>query len=473
MYQSKLFTLLRGIDTSELRWLHKFLKSPFYNTNQQYLQLFEYIKKYHPDLDSPKLTKEAAHKKLFPKEKFNVQRMRKMMHELTVLVEDFMVAQHFHNDQKARKKVLTEELGRRNIYALFEKGIEEQQAALEAQPYRNEAYSLEQFELRENLFGHPSTVRQKNSEIHLLALSKDLDRFYFLKKLAIGVNLESARNIYSMESELPFFEEILEEIEKRELEDVPVVRLYILVYQLFRNKEDEQLFKELHDLFLEKKNELDLENREMILKYLTNYSTFQLNKGRSEYVRLSFDLYKIGLQEKFLVKNNRMSVYSFGNIVTAGCFLKEFDWVEKFINENKDFLNENEKRETLSLNKSNLFFNRGDYSQTIEILISCPFSKTHDKIRAKTLLIKSYVELYMNDESYYDMLVTQLESFDRYVRREKMISINNKNSLLNFIRGIQKLVNLKLSKEDLAEFQQKIKSSKSVSNKPWLLSKIN
>lgn len=471
MYQSKLFTLLRGIDPSELRWLHKFLKSPFYNTNQQYLQLFEYIKKYHPDLESPKLTKEAAHKKLFPKEKFNVQRMRKMMHELTVLVEDFMVAQHFHNDQKARKKVLTEELGRRNIYPLFEKGIEEQQAALEAQPFRNEAYFLERFELREDLFGHPSTVRQKDAESHLLALSEDLDKIYFLKKLAIGVSLESARNIYSMESELPFFEEILAEIEKRELGDVPAIRLYVLVYHMFRNKENEYLFEELYDFFLKEKDNLGIENREVIIRFLINYSTFQINKGKDKYVKINFELYKIGLNDNLFIHNNLISNRAFSNIITAGCFLKEFDWTSKFLEELSPFLDDEGKNEVLPLCKANLSFGLENFSKTIDILVRLSPTKIHDKIRVKTLLIKSYVELYFKDESYYDLVFTQLETFDRYIRREKMINESNKKSLLNLIRSLQKLINLKLQQEDLTAFNQKIHEFDSVSNKPWLLSK--
>ena len=95
MQQSKLFTLLSGLEAAEFRWLHKFLKSPFYNTNEKILNLFLYIKKYYPDLDSPKLAKEITFQYLFPKQQFQAQKMRKLMHELATLVEDFMVAQHF------------------------------------------------------------------------------------------------------------------------------------------------------------------------------------------------------------------------------------------------------------------------------------------------------------------------------------------------------------------------------------------
>lgn len=107
MHASKLFTLLRGLRPEEIHWFQKFLKSPFYNNagaNAFTIRLFELIKKYLPELDSSKLKKEKVFKKLFPNEKFNVQKLRKVMFELANLTEEFFITMHLRNKDFQRKK---------------------------------------------------------------------------------------------------------------------------------------------------------------------------------------------------------------------------------------------------------------------------------------------------------------------------------------------------------------------------------
>lgn len=137
MHSSKLFTLLKGIREDEIHWFQKFLKSPFYNSNPLPLKLFDLIKKYYPELESPKLTKEKVFKKLFPNEKFNVNKLRKVMHSLAVLTEEFFVTMRLRNKEFQKKKILVEEFGERNLYAQFEKGTKELIEELEALSYRD------------------------------------------------------------------------------------------------------------------------------------------------------------------------------------------------------------------------------------------------------------------------------------------------------------------------------------------------
>ena len=208
MQSSKLFTLLRGITPSELHWLYKFLKSPFHNSNEQVLALFLYTKKHYPQLDSPKLSKEAIHDALFPKQKFSPQRIRKLMHKLSVSIEDFMVARHLQKNQQERKKILTQAFGQRNLHGLFEKSSKEIMIDLEKVPYRNTNFYLEKYQVYYNFLMHPMTVKQGDISNKLLVISEQLDRFYFLQKLQLNCGLETIKAIYVTENQLPFFNEI-------------------------------------------------------------------------------------------------------------------------------------------------------------------------------------------------------------------------------------------------------------------------
>ena len=471
MQSSKLLILISGLDTAEFRWLHKFLKSPFYNSNQKVLRLFEYIKKYYPDLGSPKLVKEITFQYLFPKEKFSPQKMRKLMHELATLVEDFMVAQHFQKNEFERKKILTKELGQRNLYGLFEKGTTEITADLANLPYLDKDYFLEQYLNDYQFFAHPSTNPQQDFIPKLFQMSDTLDLFYFLQKLQLTSVLESAKHIYQVKETLPFYESIAQEIQDRELEKIAVFHLYSLVIQLFKAKNADETFHKLYNVFFDKKEELGEEDKMFILKYLINFVVGKTNEGNEEYVKKGLALYKVGLNENLLVTKNRMTEGTFINIAWWSAFLKDFEFTSDFIENYKQFLDKEREEEVVILTKANLYFNLGDYSQVVDLLSTRSFANVLDKLKAKTLILKSYFEIYLQNESYYNFALSQIENFERNIRREDKISDVKKLNLLNFARYFKKLLDAKIKKIDLYKFLSNLSKIEHISNKPWIKKK--
>lgn len=167
MHKSKLFTLLKSIPSEEIHWLLKFLKSPFYNNNKLTIQLFQYIQKYHPDLDSPKLSKEATFKKLFPGKEFNIQKLRKAMHTLASLTEEYLIAMSLRKKEFEKKKLLVAALGDRNIHEPFKKGTVQLVEELEALPYRNIDFSKEMHFLHLHFYEHVATRKEKEDVVYL------------------------------------------------------------------------------------------------------------------------------------------------------------------------------------------------------------------------------------------------------------------------------------------------------------------
>ena len=471
MQSSKLLTLISGLDASEFRWLHKFLKSPFYNTNEKVLRLFEYIKKYYPDLASPKLAKETTFQYLFPKDKFSPQKMRKLMHELATLVEDFMVAQHFQKNQFARKKILTKELGQRNLYGLFEKVTTEIATDLEQLPYRDKDYFLEQYQNDYQLFAHPSTNPQQDFIPKLFDMSDRLDQFYFLQKLQLNSVLESAKHIYQVKEALSFYESIAQEIKDRGLEQIPVFHLYSLVTQLFQAEDTEGVFNKLYNAFFDKKEELGEADKTFILKYLINFVVGKTNEGNEEYVKKGLALYKFGLANNLLITRDRITEMTFVNIAWYSSFLKDFEFASNFIENYQQFIDIEKREEIVLLTKAHLFFNSKEYTQVIELLSTKSFSNIINKLRARALILKSYFEIYLEDESYYSFVLTQIENFERNLRREENISKIKKLSYLNFLKFFKKLIEIKIQKLNLNKFKKNLLETENIANRTWLNNK--
>lgn len=66
MRTPELMQLVSLMSKSEMRRADQFLQSPYHNNSELVLKLFQYIRKYHPKMDSYRLHKEHIFDHLYP-----------------------------------------------------------------------------------------------------------------------------------------------------------------------------------------------------------------------------------------------------------------------------------------------------------------------------------------------------------------------------------------------------------------------
>lgn len=470
MHNSKLFQLLRTLEASEIRWLYKFLKSPYHNSNPQYTRLFEYIKKCYPDLEHKKLDKKVAFGKLYPKEEFDPQKMRKLMHELAVLVEEFLVIHAIKNNPFKHRKFFIAELGKRNHYKAFEKETNTLLHELEQKEQRSEDHFLERYQLRKQLFAHPLTVRGQEGRDKLLRLSEELDHYFFLQKLITSVALKSNTKIFSSDLELSFVDKVLEKLEAKQQEISIDIGLFKDLNQLLNNKGDTISFTEVKQKYVIQRRYLDNYLSKTTLNFLLNFAVGKLSKGETDLIEDQFELYKIGLKDGFLIQNDRITDKTFSNIIVCGAYLKEYKWTEEFIDNYGVFLDKILRTEIISFNKANLNFKQQKFKEAIEILNRTDFKKILYLINARMLTLECYYECLCTDDSYYDLLMSQIDAFEKFVHRQNNLSNLKKESYLNFAKALRKITKQKFNNQSNQGLE--MISSMSVVMKPWLISKI-
>lgn len=464
MHASKLFTLLRGLRQEEIHWFQKFLKSPFHNNNALTIRLFEFIKKHLPELDSPKLEKEKVFKRLFPNEKFNAQKLRKVMFELAVLTEEFFVTMHLRNKKFQKKKILVKELGERNLYPQFEKGTKQLISELEKLPYRDTFFYQNIFELNYNYSNHQETNRQKLNGHLLKNATEHLDYFYLLQKqqLEFGINLHKK-----------VFKEtvILQSLKssKKELEQEPTFQLYELINRAVSKLDNENNYKKIHSVFKREIEALGRKDKIITLKILLNYSSSQINNGNKKHFSKMLSLYKFGLEKELLLENGKVTETTFVNIITVGSNIKEFEWVENFIKKYKHFLPKSVQEDGTHFGLGLMYYHKKEYSKAINILLNHNFSKPLQIIHSKTILLRAYFELYLVDNSFFDLLIAQSLSFEKFIRRNDTISTIRKESYLNFTLYIRKITNAHWQNNLNKKLFEKINNTESVMLRFWLL----
>ncbi len=467
MKNSKLLFLLKGLKTNELHWFQKFLNSPFYNSNKEHIALFQHLKKYYPDLDSPKLDKAKAFQKIYPREKFDIQKMRKLMHGLALLVEEFMVAMQLRNHPFEKKKVLTTALGERNIYEQFKKGTEEMIGKLEALPYRDSEYFKGTFEFNLNLANHVETNRQKLNTHILKTATEHLDYFYLLQKQQLTFAIKNHERLHKKKISLKSLAQT-----KTALQEEPTFKLYQLVIQTLTSTNNNEGYSEIEHLFKSKINTIRKKERSFFIRILINHLGNQINQGKKGFHTKLLNLYKFGLEQEIFIENNKINESTFINISTVAIHEKEFEWTENFILSYKNKLPNTTSSDATNLSLGNLFYHRKEYDQAIDLLLNYSFSKPLLVLQSKVILLRIHFEQYIIDRSYYDFLFSQVQSFEKYIRRNNFISNSKKEIFLNLVLIVRKiLVDHSQNTLDI-KLLRKIKSTKPLALKLWLLEKV-
>ena len=101
MQKTKLISLLKTLSKQEIFRLGDFIRSPYFNKNENNIRLAEAVLDHWPGFDSPEMTEEEIFKKIFPKEKFDYFKIKNIISDVYSLAAEFLkisISQSRHLD---------------------------------------------------------------------------------------------------------------------------------------------------------------------------------------------------------------------------------------------------------------------------------------------------------------------------------------------------------------------------------------
>lgn len=325
MQNSKLIILLKALNAEEFRQFYRYLKSPFFTKSKELLQFYDYIRKYYPDFEAEKLDRKIIFASLYPNESFNSPRLRNLALKVTKILEDYLIYLEFKQNDFQKKQLLTHIYGKRNINVIFKQKTTELLADLEKQQFRDTHYFYDSYLLQQDYYFHVNTPKQGDMVEMLKVALKNLDHFYQVERLRLGVDLKNRERIFSECHDFDSTATSLNGIED------------ILIYQLLKKllclceTQESAIFYEIKQLFQANFQQISEKDGLIILPSLLNYAIRQFASREIEFSKEAFDLYQLGIHSKLLVSNNVISGTTFLNIVVIGAKLKQFDYIQSFI----------------------------------------------------------------------------------------------------------------------------------------------
>ena len=468
MQNLKIYAVLQQFSKVEQNRFRKFLCSPYFNVNQDLIDLFDHLIDSMNGHSESEIPKEFFWEKLNPGKPYDDVRMRKYFSDLLKLLEGYIAQEAFQENPLHQATYLMEAVIQRKLNKLYNNTLKSARRLSDQQHYRPANYYYHQYQIEKNYYRLNRSLGKRDVETNVEEIANNLDRFYLAEKLKYYCDVLSQQYSVSFEYEILFLEEIIAHIKKYRYEEVPPIAVYFQIYLAYTEGDKEEHYFKLKDLLEKHGLEFPKEEAQEIYTFAINYCTRKINKGNQAFLREYFDLYKDLLKKDILIVEGEMEPGLFRNIVVVGLRLGEMAWTEQFIHDYQPYLPEAQRENTVSFNLSQLYFYKRDFDKVIETLRHVEYEDVITNLNAKTLLLTTYYEI---DE--IEPLYSLMESFRAYLNRHKDISSRRRKSFLQFIRFVKKLSKtMPGDSKRIDSLREELESSKGVASSQWIAEKI-
>jgi hypothetical protein len=469
MQNTRLIQLLQSLTVYELNRFGKFLRSPYFNEDDNLVKLYTVLapclKEEHLVLPEQK----EIWQKVYGQTKFNNLKFARLFSDLLKKGEEFLVIDKLKQNESAKQVNLVEQLTDKKLVKLYTETAKLARKRLDETPLRDGDYYLYLFKLEAQQNSFLELQNQRSTEKNLLQTIEALDAFYLIHKLNYLAAILHYKNFLSLEAEVALAAEILNHLKKKEYTGVPAIGIYYRVVLSLLEPQQEEHFKELKAL-LEKHYILFTKPAARNLyAFAINFCIRKINFGNLAYVQELFRLYQQMLKAGLMTdEHNMLSQFDFKNIVTVALRAGDARWTESFIRDYRNNIPKANRQNAYTFNLARLYFFERKFDKVLPLLQDVEYTDIFYQLDSKTTLMKTYYEL-----GDYLPLMSLKESFRIMLRRKKIISEQNRINYMNFMRYTMKLFRVDVKEnQKVASLKKQITESTNVADKGWLIEKI-
>lgn len=507
-------TLAKSFSTEEMKAFLRFVKSPYFNTDEKLVTLTAYIKdnffhkknKKFDDKVRMKIYKllfidEIIKGNLMPKQR---NKLNKKFSLLSDSVELFFINESLKKNHSRRFIPLYNQLIKRKLSDYFHKTEKSHRKILEGIKEVDSDYYMKKYQLEWNksdhLFKNEMNVMLKDDNLGEVAEAFDI--YYITNRIKIQLTCIALMGITKKSYDFEAMESILELSKLPEYRNLPLVAVYRAAYEMeinrLRSVDKETLEEKIQGCFKASMegfsslvallNEYDekLSHGVKLDCYTlaTNFCTHQVKFNNLNYSEEVFKLFeRIESKGYLLTDDGKIRLGKLNNVIIAACHNKRFDWAKTVLLKYKDCLEETSQSENIyNFNLGQIAFYEKRYEDA-----DSSFSKVELKpadftyfITCKVLLLKCLYELdnpIRNVEKVKHISVESVfKAAKEFIRSNKLLSDIDKESYTNFILI---LINLYRSRHDVNRTKAKVNRIKEIleqqtvnADKKWLIEKI-
>jgi len=480
MLNRKLLEILKRLDAREIKRFRHFLQSPYFTyglSNQEIIQLFEYIVRYGADVDAPQLEKRRVSTRLFPDKPYNENGkspIDTLTSDLFRLTKKFLFVSEIERDSSE----VMHELPVARFYRKcgleerFWKSVQYMRSVSDSEQHQDERYFLERYFVEEEVHTFKTYFNATGDDANIGSKAYYLEQFFAIARMdtACLLNLQRRRvefqDIYTQE----LGNDLIQLIREGVFHSNDLAEAYLLVFDAINNPNKPELVEQLRERLEVQKQHFPVAHLKNMMAYLRiffmrKYQQSGLLSDFAEY----FNLISKHLDEGFLYYDDKVLAPSLRNVVYNGLRLGYFDKVWEILQAHppERIGGTRHPGDTYNLLIAVYYFALKDYENAEKHVAQCNFDDIHFNVQAEILYIKIYYE------TSNDLLDYRIKALQQKVRRSRMAK-EFKERYFALLNKILLLVAYGWDKKNpkRAKLLEEVRSTPGLLEKDWLISHL-
>ncbi len=471
--------LLKTFSSKEMENLSYLVNCRYFNTDKYVVDLLNVLKRYKLEEVVPSDEFQCIiYEQIFshlekPKGKLTKNQgsqLNRKMNDLLRLAEKFLVIKSLEENTVVNDELLYPQLIERRQSLLFNRHINKVKKTLDNQETRGVDYYEHRHKLENNIINYHDSMNQALNLKNVANLERYLDMYYLLYKLTIHLGVLSFQLLSKEEYDFSSMKAVNVLLELSKYSQHPLIAIYQANIDLEKDRTDKAYFYML-DLLDKHTNEVESNRLRSFYTNATNYCILQRIAGNQTYNQHLFNLYKIMHNKDLLIDNGVVPIQILKNIVTMSCRAEEYDWATEIIRHYETFIPKSIRRSVCEFCYGVIAFHQKNYEAAHERFIQVDKINTVYDINARVLIIKC---LYEKEKTYNEYTMTAFRSIEKFFKTNKELPVKNKKAYKNFIQILINLYRVRHheGKRTLEWLKEKLEQQEVISDKRWLLEKI-
>lgn len=469
MLKSSLIEIMKSFSPKEIKEFGEYIRSPFFNKNEELIELYEVIKAGLKSSKPGKLEKEYVYKKLFNGGKYNDGKMRLLMLNLARLAEGYLVQLNI-SDELNGTKLLVNELNKRNLRKNFEKSIKRFEELTGQMEFKDILYFYNRYVIagEKDIF-YSRERRMLNvkdaPDDSLLHQSEYVALFFLLVYFDRCTYL--LNRYYPVKIDIKNFEGMVKYLSEKYAEDSAMLMLKYESLKLMLSDSDEDYFN-LKKFALENIKSISKHELYNSVIRMQNFCHDRYHNGNDKFLKEALDLEKVLMAEDAVVPldTGYLSPVRLKNTIVAALKLKENEWAKEYLEKYKHLVSPEHRDSAYNYCSARLEFEKGNFSGALEKLSFVQNEDLYYKIEIKVFLLKIYYELDMEGQA-----MDLCNTFRQFLSNNKLLRDIHIQTNSNFIKLVTRLFRAKNSGNAIEAklLVNEIGSTQQLVGKDWLI----
>ncbi len=475
MKNIKLFELLETFSKEEFDNFGFFLNSPYLNSSQNAIKLFEVISEAYPDFDNEELTKESIFRKIYPNDPYKDKKIRDLFSKSLELAENYLAFRKIGEDSLLLKSFSISELAARNLGKHFEQSSKEMESILGSMSVKNSRFFFYNYILHKEKHRYAEDKEDVGKREKIFAdIYKEIDQFvlYFVSNMLVYYSTQLGQEkLVKHDARYELLDELLAYLEKKDISMYPEIKIMYNSVILQKFPERSEIFYVLKKLLKENSASLEKEIRIETYIVINNYSKERALYGDASFKKEYFNITKEMLEEGiYPLEDNYLPEHTYISIAGDAMIQHEYEWAANFIEAYKQKVRPENRDNAFDFVSAMLNYRLQNYDKALKLLAKV---RTHDfyyTLRVKNHFLKIYFET-----NQFESVLSLIDSFRHFLTGSKNIPdyLGSRFLLyINFLARICTAIHAK-DKDNLVIIRDEIGRAQNVENRSWMSEQID